>query len=244
MSQELTTPTPALSAEQAAWLADTMARNRARFGGWSMEADAGDSGADAGDAGANDAGDQSGEDGQQNDDGPEAGDDNKVQRANREAARYRTEKNALQQQLQEAQTAQQEMLANIAKALGIAPEDSGGDPAKQVSELTGQVQSLTSDKAALEAQLIVHDLASGLNAKASALLDSKAFTNALAELDPAEQDYRTKVADAIKEAVSKNPAYRSGAGKGGAELNPDDREQAKRNRAKGLGAAISGHYKS
>lgn len=243
MSLELTTPTTALSDEQAAWLADTMARNRARFGGWSMEADVGDGG-DSGSDGS-DAGDSGADDTDAPEDGDDQSDDARVERANRQAQRYRTELRETQATVRTLQE-QVEQSGAVLTALRAAFGDKADEvePAEQVTALTGQVESLTNDNAALSAALVVHDLASDLNARASALLDSKAFTTALAGLDPADKDYRTQVADAIKDAVSKNPAYRSGAGKGGSELNPDDREQNKRTRAKGLSAALSGHYKS
>jgi hypothetical protein len=54
-----------LSPETASWLADTFARNRARFGGWSMEGDGGDGGnSGAGDGGTGgDAGAKGADDG-------------------------------------------------------------------------------------------------------------------------------------------------------------------------------------
>lgn len=239
MSQAHTTT---LNAEHAAWLADTMARNRARFGGWFMEEGTGDAGSDAGAADA-DAGDQSAETGDQ-DTGD--GDESKVQRANREAQRYRTE---LRETQQTVQTLQQQVeqsgavLSALRAAFGLDGDGGEADPAEQVTELTTQVESLRSDNAALNAALIVHDLAGEHNAKATALLDSKAFTNKLAGLDPEADDYREQVASAIKDAVAANTAFRAGlgSGRGGSELNGDQREQTKQ-KPKGLAAAVSAAY--
>lgn len=136
--------------------------------------------------------------------------DPRVKRANSEAAKYRTERNALQQQVEQANAAQQTMLDNIAKALGLKAEDAGEDPVAQVGTLTTQVQTLTGENASLKAALLVHDLAPEAGANATALLDSKTFENTLHGLDPAAEDYRTKVAEAIKAAVEQNATLKAG----------------------------------
>lgn len=236
-----------LSDEQATWLADTMARNRARFAGWSMEA-GGDAGAgDGGDTSGGDTADQSGA----GDAGDEGGDDtdqegNRVQRANREAQRYRTELRTTQETVQTLQQQVEQsgaVLTALRAAFGIEGDAGNDDPAEQVTELTTRVQSLTGDNAALSAALVVHDLAADNGAKATALLDSKNFTTTLAGLDPEASDYREQVASAIKDAVSKNTAFRAGlgSGRGGSELNGDQREQQNQ-KPKGLSAAISAAY--
>jgi uncharacterized phage infection (PIP) family protein YhgE len=138
--------------------------------------------------------------------------DPRVTRANSEAARYRTERNALQQQVADLQTQQQAMLAGIAKAAGIAPEASDeADPAAQVGQLTTQVETLTSERDSLKAELLVHTVSRDpeLGADPVALLDSRKFTDALAKLDPSAEDYRDKVAEAIKAAVDASPAFRA-----------------------------------
>lgn len=139
--------------------------------------------------------------------------DPRVTRANSEAARYRTERNALQTQVQEAQAAQQTMLDNIAKALGFKA-DEAADPAAQVGTLTGQVETLTNRAVQLEAELLVHTLAADPATAANPvkLLDSRSFTTALYGLDPSADDYRTKVADAIKTAVENDANLKAGGG--------------------------------
>jgi hypothetical protein len=136
--------------------------------------------------------------------------DPRVTRANSEAARYRTERNALQQQVEQANAAQQTMLDNIAKALGLKAEDAGEDPVAQVGTLTTQVQTLTSEAAQLRAELLVHTIAGEHGANPVSLLDSRTFVNTLHGLDPAADDYRTKVADAIKAAVEQNATLKAG----------------------------------
>lgn len=150
-------------------------------------------------------------------------------RPERQAARYRTERNALQSQLDAATKAQADQLAAIAKALGLAPDETA-DPAVQVGELSGQVETLTSTVTQLNAELLVHTLAGDVQANPVALLDSRAFTTKLHGLDPSAADYREQVANAIKEAVNANANLRSkgqGPARGGAPgagqgpANPD-----------------------
>lgn len=139
-------------------------------------------------------------------------------RPERQAAKYRTERNDLQAKLDAATKAQADQLAAIAKALGLAP-DEAADPAAQVGELSGQVGTLTGTVTELRAELLVHNLAGEAQANPVALLDSRAFTTKLHGIDPTAADYREQVATAIKEAVTANANLRSkgqGPARGGA----------------------------
>lgn len=164
------------------------------------------------------------------DSGDQDGDstDPRVQRANRQAAQYRTQLRETQQQLQqvtEAQQEQQSVLQRLAQALtGDSGEgDQDADPAEQVTALTGEVETLRNDNQRLQAELLVHTLASdpskGLNANPVALLDSRSFTNQLGALDASADDYQDQVAEAIRSAVESNSSLRAGQGsrRGGAE---------------------------
>jgi hypothetical protein len=152
------------------------------------------------------------------DEGTNEDTDARVKRANGEAAKYRTELRDAQAKLEQATTAQQTMLDNIAKALGLKA-DEGADPATQVTELTGTVESLTTRNAQLEAELLVHTIAPEHDGNATALLDSRTFAAKLHGLDPAADDYRDQVAAAIKDAVETHPTLRNGQvpSAGGAE---------------------------
>lgn len=228
--------------------------HRQTFGGHVMElgGDGGDTGGDNGQDGGDqgDSGDQGTGDGDQdNGDQDDDSDDARVQRANRQAANYRTQLRETQQQLQQVQQAQEQttgVLNALRSALGLDSGDSTDgeqDPAAQVSQLTEQVQNLTTTNQQLQASLLVHELASEASANPVALLDSRRFAEQLADMDASAEDYRAQVLEAMKDAVSKNTAYRSGQGssRGGSELNGDQREQTKR-RPAGLAAAIGGHY--
>jgi hypothetical protein len=189
-----------------------------------------DEGTESGDEDA----DESGADGDEKD--ADKGEDSRVKRANKDAAKYRTQLRTTQAELNEAKA----KLDKLVKALG---GDDENDDAEAAEKAAGKVADLEAEKAALQAELLVTRLAPKHKGNADALLDSQKFTKALAGLDPADDDYEDQVAEAIKDAVAKNAAYRIGQGssRGGSELDPDAREKNTK-RAKGLGAAIGAAY--
>lgn len=223
----------AITALRAGDPAALIAHHRRTFGGYVMEdggtgdggtGDTGDQGTGDQGTGDGDQGDGTGDDG--TDDGDDSTDDPRVKRANRQAAQYRTQLRETQQQLQqltEAQTANAGVLDALRKALtgdtGDGDGDGETDPAVALQALTGEAETLRTEVSTLRAHLLVHDLAGEHNANASALLDSRRFTDTLTGLDPAAEDYRDKVADAIKDAVAKNTNLRAGQGsrRGGSE---------------------------
>lgn len=241
MSQALSkhTLTPEARAALAAGdLGALFALQRARYGGFTMEL--GDpAGGDPVNPDPADAGNEDPDKGEQ--DPAEDGKDPRVTRANREAAQYRTQLRATETKVGELESRLAEsdkVLAALKAAFG--GEAAEADPAEQVTQLTTQTETLTSENAQLKAALLVHDLAGAAGANAVALLDSRSFTDTLAGLDSAASDYRDQVAAAIKDAVTKNAAYRAGQGssRGGSELNPGEREKANQ-RATSLQEAIS-----
>lgn len=146
---------------------------------------------------------------------PEADDkDPRVQRANREAAKYRTERNTLQAEL-EAIKATQDALR---KALTGEAGDKGEDPAKVAERLTGEVDGLRATNTALTHQVAVLRAAPKAGADGDALLDSLTFTKSLDALDASAEDYPDQVAAAIVKAVESNKSLRAsqGPGRGGA----------------------------
>ena len=139
--------------------------------------------------------------------------DPRVQRANRQAAQYRTQLRETQQQLQQLTQAQTEnagVLDALRKALTGDTGEGETDPAEVARQATEQVTGLQTENASLRAQLLVHELSGDLNGNANALLDSRSFLNSLDALDAASEDYRDQVAEAIKTAVSKNTTLRAG----------------------------------
>lgn len=170
------------------------------------------------------------------DDPKDKNEDPRVKRANKDAAKYRTRLRETETKLTEATA----VLDKLRKAFG---GDENEDPTEQAEKAAGKVADLEAEKAALQAELLVTKLAPKHKANADALLDSRGFSTTLAGLDPADDDYEDQVAEAIKDAVAKNAAYRTGQGssRGGSELDPDAREKNTK-RAKGLGAAIGAAY--
>jgi hypothetical protein len=232
------TPSPdALAALEAGDIDALLAASRARFAGWRMDgSDAGDG--DAGDDGA-DGGDDTGSDGDDTDKDGKDGDkpddkDPRVTRANKDAAKYRTQLRGVEKELADTKT----LLERVQKAFGGKDDD---DPTEVATKAAEKAATLEAEKAALQAELLVTRLAPKHNADAEALLDSRSFTDTLAGLDQADDDYSDQVAQAIKDAVSKNAAYRAGQGssRGGSELNGEQRETRAGKRPTSLGGAIS-----
>jgi hypothetical protein len=105
-----------------------------------------------------------------------------------------------------AEEARQTLAQEIAKILN--PEAEGKvDPAQLAAQLT------TTQQTARQAQidLAVYQNASHKDVQGdpNALLDSRAFQAKLATLDPAAEDFQTKVLDAMKTAVTDNPKLKA-----------------------------------
>lgn len=139
------------------------------------------------------------------DDGTE---DARVKRANREAAKYRTDLRAAQAALAE----QGQTLAALAAVFNPGSKET--DPAAQLTEITNEAGNLRTEVGNLRAELMVHTIAGENGGNPVALLDSRTFSNTLHGLDPAADDYRAQVAAAIKDAVSKNANLSQTTGQG------------------------------
>ncbi len=93
----------------------------------------------------------------------------------------------------------------------------GGESPPDPSQLATDLTSERGRRTATERELAVYKLASGLEANAAALTDSRSFMDELVQLDPAAADFTEKVTEAIKGAVARNPGY--GAAPSGLGLN-------------------------
>lgn len=132
-----------------------------------------------------------------------------ITKANKEAAAYR---DAAKQAKADAEQAQQELVQNIGKALGLVK----GDEAPTVESLTEALQqrdlalsTSTSSNASLRAENAVLRFAGKHNADADALLDSRDFEKKLAKIDPASDDYDSQVEELVKSQVETNHRYRT-----------------------------------
>lgn len=117
-------------------------------------------------------------------------------------AKERDARQALQQQITDMQTAQQEQMDALAKALGLKKDDAPADPAA----LAAQIETEKAATRQAAAQLAVYRAAGAHEANPDALLDSASFLASIADLDPTDA---AKIGDAIKAAVEKNPALKA-----------------------------------
>ncbi|MER7726395.1 hypothetical protein [Streptomyces sp. NPDC096323] len=133
-----------------------------------------------------------------------------------------------------AQAAEQALAQKIGQALGLVQGDQQATP----EQLTQQLAE--SQKAARETavHLAAYKAAQAENARADRLLNSRSFTDRLAQLDPAAADFGEQVKAAITAEVATDPdlykARPGGAVKGGADFSgggPADKKPANLNDA-------------
>lgn len=221
----------------------------------------GDGGGDGGSGGAGDGGGAGGSgdagagagqgDGAANGGAGKAGDDSaatiaRLQKdladARKDAGKARTDAKT-----QAADEAVKALTEKLGKALGLVKEDGPPDPAK-LTELIGQKDTaLAARDTALRAkdvELAVYGRAEKAGAKASALLDSRAFLAAIKDLDPTATDFGTALDEAIKTAVKNNPtAYAvAPAGRSGADLSGGTGDGGGKKRNGSLADAIRTNY--
>lgn len=163
--------------------------------------------------------------------------------ARKEAAKDRT--TAKQQAADEAVKALTEKLG---KALGLVKEDTPPDPATLAKAIEQKDAALTEHAAQLrakETELAVWARAEKAGAKASALLDSRAFARTLADLDPTAKGFTTALDDAIKAAVKDNPGFaiQQPAARSGGDLSGGTGE-SRTKRSGSLSGAVSHHYQT
>ncbi len=124
--------------------------------------------------------------------------------------------NAKQQAADEARNA---LAQEIGKALGLVKDDTDTGPKPE--ELTAQVQAAQAQAREAAVQLAVYRTAAKHDGDPDALLDSRTFLKAVADLDPSAGDFGTKVDQAIKAAVDTNPklkASQAGAHRSGQDF--------------------------
>lgn len=140
--------------------------------------------------------------------------DTRIQKLNRESAKYRTERNQLQEQLQQIQQEREAESARwdkIKAALGI------GDDGEESPEEKLKAVQATADEKATEAQRIaseyrdykVRNEVSAAARKAGAdgdlVADLLAGRGALTKLDPDADDYSSQVEQLVTETITQHP---------------------------------------
>lgn len=98
--------------------------------------------------------------------------------------------------------AKSDLLDELAKK--ITGDDGEPDPEKLTQELTAAQR----DSRATKIENAVLKNASKHDANPALLADSRSFMDSIAELDPAADDFASKVSDAIKKAVTDNEALK------------------------------------
>jgi hypothetical protein len=133
------------------------------------------------------------------------------------AARKDAGKSRVTAKQQAADDARNELAQQIGKALGIVKDDAPADPA----QLTQQLAAEQAKARQTAVELAVYRTAPAAGANPDALLDSRAFADAVAALDPTDTD---AIKAAITAAVTANPRLAgqqspAGPARGGAEFN-------------------------
>lgn len=149
-----------------------------------------------------------------------------------EAAENRTKATA-------AEKKQADALDAIAKALGLK-KDEQVDPAELAKQLDEQRDAAR--QSAVE--LAVFRGASKHQGDPDALLDSRGFLAKLADIDPTDAKFASKVDTAIKEAVDSNPKLKTtqAAGSSSADHGAGGSGEQQKRTPKSLTDAVSGHY--
>ena len=192
-----------LSPADATWLEATIARNRARFAGWTMEDPPTDPPADP-PAPPTDPAPPA--------DPPKQPPWGDPENFNAEKAweliqNLRAEKSpdaALQAEIEQLKTAQQQQLDAIATALGLKPADTPPDPAALTAEIATERENARSARV----ELAVYKAATAADANPALLLDSASFLASLKDVDPADS---AAVSAAITQAVETNPHFKNAA---------------------------------
>lgn len=107
-----------------------------------------------------------------------------------------------------AEQARNELAQKIGKALGLVKD--GDQEQADPAQLTQQLTKMADTNKALAVELAVWKAAKKAGANAQALTDSRSFLDRITKLDPAADDFDTKLRDAVKKAIDDNPQYREG----------------------------------
>jgi hypothetical protein len=131
-----------------------------------------------------------------------------------EVTKARTEARKLRDRVKDADPAKvkTELLAEIAKAMGVS-----GDQPPDPATLTQQLADQTSAAREARVSLAVYRLAAAGGGNPAAVLDSLAFRQSVAAVDPGDVD---AVTAAIKAAVTANPALAAIPARGVPAPNP------------------------
>lgn len=123
--------------------------------------------------------------------------------ARREAAGYRTGRNELRTEFDNLKT-------GLAKALGLDDGEDPPDPEALQAQLAERDATLKQQ----QVELAAFKAAGRHGANPDALLDSRSFLDKAAKLDPAAEDFTSKLDDTIKQALEANANLKATPGGG------------------------------
>ncbi|GAB3224148.1 hypothetical protein GCM10027447_12480 [Glycomyces halotolerans] len=168
-------------------------------------------------AGNDDGSGDGGDDGQNNDGGdgdsgkgPKFDGDFDKDRAERALAASREAENKAKAALK----AEKDRVAKILAAAGLTP-DGKEDPAEQLKAAAAERDAAAEKARTTSVELAVYRTAGDNGGDPGKLLDSRAFTDSIKELDPNAADFADKVGKAIKAAVESHPHLAAGDTQGG-----------------------------
>lgn len=222
----------------ADWLADTFTRNRALFGGWSMEIDpATPPGGDPATPPAPTPTPPA-----PTPPTPTPGDPGDDGKGGKDAiladlAKERDKRQALEAQVQDLLPLRDQFAA-IAKVFSPG-DDTPPDPAKLAEQITASQAETATEKTArlaAERQLAVFKAAPAAEGNAAALLDSASFLAAIKDVDPTDS---AALDTAIKQAIEANPLFKANPAAPVPSFHGGPRTPAAPQRAGTLGAAIA-----
>ena len=95
------------------------------------------------------------------------------------------------------------LLDGFAKVLGLAPEDPATPPDPE--KLTAQLADATTAHRELQVRLAAWEAGADASVDMRELMDSASFLNAIRGLDPAEDGFADKLAEAVRTTVDRNP---------------------------------------
>ncbi|TXS34962.1 hypothetical protein, partial [Streptomyces sp. OR43] len=125
---------------------------------------------------------------------------------------------------QKAKDDQDTLMKRVAKAFGLETDEAKPPTPEELAQQLAVEQTRTkaSDDRArqTEVELAVYKTASRHGGDPDALLDSRAFANAIAKLDPSSDGFDTAVGDAVKAAVEANSKLAAKAPKQEPEPTP------------------------
>ncbi|MCX5161877.1 hypothetical protein OOK39_21820 [Streptomyces sp. NBC_00264] len=176
--------------------------------------------------------------------GPRNGEDQSAYAARLEnelaAARAEAGKNRVTAKQRAADEARTELTQQL---LGILDPSKAGQQATP-EQLTQQVTDLSGELKAARVELAAYRTAGREGANAERLLNSRAFADKLAALDPTDDQFAAQLKQAITEEVATDPGLygtaQQGAQRSGAEFHGQQAERQPANLTDAIAAALGG----